>query len=117
MTNIDIQLIQLIDETIQKFLNVPPGAEALVLLNPRHLPSYISGTILSQDLSKSTDVISKPFHNLQVAKNYVATGHNASHTFKRGLDVFVDTAKINLLCESAEVVGPTLAGQHASECA
>ena len=112
--------LELIDETLQQVINdyiLPPGAEALIPLNLRRLPSYIGGTILSQDLSKTTDIVSKPLHNLQVCKNYVLTSHNATHAVRRGAEVFVDTTKVNLMCESVPIAGPALAGQHASECA
>jgi hypothetical protein len=66
--------LELIDETLQQFLNdyiLPPGAEALIPLNPRRLPSYIGGTILSQDLSKTTDILSKPLHSQKLLITFI----------------------------------------------
>lgn len=64
-----------------------PTAEALLPVNPSKIPGYIGGSVLSQDLGKSTDMVSKPLRNLQVTYNYVWDGHNASHTAKRFLEV------------------------------
>lgn len=40
-----------------------------------------------------------------------------THAVRRGAEVFVDTVKVNFMCESVPIAGPALAGQHASECA
>lgn len=47
----------------------------------------------------------------------MSTSHNITHGVRRAAEVLVDTAKVNLMCESAPIAGPALAGQHASECA
>ena len=72
---------------------------------------------MTQDLAKTTDIVTKPLHNLQVCKNYISTSHNITHGVRRGAEVFVDTTKINLMCESIPLAGPALGGHHASECA
>lgn len=108
--------IEYINEILDKVGEFPPGAEALVPLNPRRLPSYVGGIILSDNIEKGAGIVTKPLHNLEVAKNFVATGHNHSHIAKRAAEVFVDTVKVNLMAESIPLAGPAIAGQHASDC-
>lgn len=43
-----------------------------------------------------------------MCKNY----HNVTHAVRRGAEVFVDTTKVNFMCESVPIAGPALAGQH-----
>lgn len=74
-----------------------PKAQALIPLNPRRLPSHVSGSILSQNLASSTDMVTKPLQNLKVAYNYVRDGQNFTHTVKRLGEVAYDTAKINVM--------------------
>jgi hypothetical protein len=89
----------------------------LVPLNPRRLPAYISGSILSQDLTKSADVVSKPWENAKLAANYLRSSHNATHARQRAAEVFLDTVKINLAAEGRPFMGPVVAGQMANKAA
>ena len=112
-----IEYIKYINEMVNRVVKFPPGAEALVPINPMRIPSYVSGIMLSDNLEKGMGIVTKPVHNLEVAKNFITTAHNTSHAFKRGAEVAVDTVKINLMAESVPLAGPALAGQHASDCA
>jgi len=94
-----------------------PKAEALIPLNPSKIPGHVGGSILTQDLGMSTDMVTKPLQNLQVAYNYVRDGQNVTHTVKRLGEVAYDTGKINLMAESALIVGPAISGQMANSCA
>lgn len=38
-------------------------APALIPLNPSKIPGYVSGSIISQDLAMSTDIVTKPVQN------------------------------------------------------
>ena len=67
----------------QYFQKIIPKAEALLPLNQKRIAGHIGGSILSQDLSMSTDRVTKPFDNLKGAYNYVRDGHNATHTVRR----------------------------------
>jgi len=94
-----------------------PKAHALIPLNPSKIPGHVGGSILSQDLGMSTDMVTKPPQNLKVAYNYVRDGHNFTHTVKRLGEVVYDTGKINLMAESAPIAGPAISGQMANSCA
>ena len=105
-------------EYIHKYFEkLIPKAHALIPVNPRKIPGHVGGSILSQDLGMSTDMVTKPLQNLKVAYNYVRDGHNVTHTVKRLGEVAYDTGKINLMAESAPIVGPAYAGQMANSCA
>ena len=85
--------------------------------SPSKIPAYISGSIISQDLKMSTDIVTKPVQNLKVAYNYVVDGHNVTHTVRRLGEVAYDTAKINLMAEGVPIPGPAVSGQMANSCA
>lgn len=64
------------DDVLQKYLMeyiLPQNVEAIVTLNPARLSTDVAGTVLGQKLAHSTDMLSKPFHNLEVGKNYLIT--------------------------------------------
>lgn len=103
-----------IHKYFERFL---PKAQALIPVNPTKIPGHVGGSILSQDLAMSTDMVTKPLQNLKVVYNYVRDGHNVTHTVKRLGEVAYDTGKINLMAESAPIVGPAVSGQMANSCA
>jgi hypothetical protein len=87
MTPIEEFEYEYVHQYLKKLL---PKAEALIPLNPRRLPIHIIGSILSQNLASSTEMVSKPLQNLQIAYNYVRDGHNVTHTVKRLGEVAYD---------------------------
>jgi len=80
---IDIEY-EYIHQTLMNYIGLPE-AKALVPVNPMRLPSYVGGSILSQDLAKSTNVVSKPWDNLKVTYNYV------------GLDIMLHIVLIDIV--------------------
>jgi len=105
-------------EYIHKYFEkLIPKAKALIPVNPSRIPGHVGGSILSQDLGMSTDMLTKPLQNLKVAYNYVRDGHNVTHTVKRLGEVAYDTGKINLMAESTPIAGPAISGQMANSCA
>lgn len=91
-----LELLKISDSYIDGMLNFTV-AEAIIPLQPRQLPSYIAGAILSNNLAIATDVLSAPINNLRVAANYVRSGHNSSHTLIRAAEVLTYTAKVNAI--------------------
>ena len=65
----------------------------------------------------AVNCVTKPIDNLKVCRNYIRTGHNTTHTFKRACEVAVDTVKINTIAESKPLIGPALSGRSANGCA
>jgi hypothetical protein len=108
-------------EYIHKYFQklLPKSNALLIPLNPSKIPGHVTGSILSQDLGFSTDMISKPVQNLKVACNYVLDrqNHNFTHAVKRFGEVAYDTGKVNLVAESAPIAGPAISGQMANSCA
>jgi hypothetical protein len=105
-------------EYIHKYFSkLIPKAEDLIPLNPSKLVSHVSDSILSQDLARSTEIVTKSVHNLQVAYNYVCDGHNFTYAVRRLGEVAYDTGKINLVAESTPILGPVISGQMANSCA
>ena len=98
-----------------------PGlfADALLPVNPRHLPAYYAGSIAgpSDPDTSLLDRLTMPYNNLIASHEYLATSHSDVQYRDRVYQFAQDTALINSMCELGEGPGAFAAGAYANQIA
>ena len=92
-------------------------ADALLPVNPRHLPAYYAGTVAGPpdpDISL-LDRLTMPYNNMIAAQEYLATSQSDIQYRDRLYQFAI--AVINAMCEVGETSGPFAAGAYANQVA
>lgn len=104
--------------TIDENLQIgPPGAEALIPLNPGRMPGHALATAFSDGMRFGDESLLKPLENVQVVFEYLSSSQSDAHYNSRFGQVCHDTAIVNLLAETCGVPGEILAGDYANQAA
>jgi hypothetical protein len=96
-----------------------PGVDGLAPLNPRRLPPYLLGSILTSDLDVRTpkiswlDLLKQPLYNLEAAADYLDNSRTTEEWGERWGEVISDTFFINALAETSDI-GAYSAGYYAN---